>query len=114
MLLKTLRIKALKVCSYAVESCFAGGLACATAVTFNDKNLRHFRGFFCLLFDDFRKDLPLHWLDINIGSKGGSLQISSTYRKNAQTCGITKFDRFADLPQVWQFVDLRFADPNFI
>jgi hypothetical protein len=29
---------------------------------------------------------------------------------NPQICGLTKSVIFADLPQVWQFADLRFAD----
>jgi hypothetical protein len=35
---------------------------------------------------------------------------------NPQTCGFTKFEfvRFAHLPQMWQFADLRLADPSFI
>jgi hypothetical protein len=35
----------------------------------------------------------------------GGLQIA-----NLPTCGLTNFVRFADLPQMWQFVVLRFAD----
>jgi hypothetical protein len=33
--------------------------------------------------------------------------------ENPQICGLTKFVTFADLPLVWQFADLRFADPLF-
>ncbi len=32
--------------------------------------------------------------------------------ENPQICGRTKFVTFADLPHVWQFADLRFADPD--
>jgi hypothetical protein len=32
---------------------------------------------------------------------------------NPQICILTKFARFADLLQMWQFVDLQFADPIF-
>jgi hypothetical protein len=37
----------------------------------------------------------------------GGPQISSA---NPQICGLKKFVIFSDLPQVWQFADLRFAD----
>ncbi len=31
-----------------------------------------------------------------------------------QICGLKKFGIFADLPPVWRFADLRFADPIFL
>ncbi len=34
-------------------------------------------------------------------------------RENPQNWGLTKFFTFADFPHVWQFADLRFADPIF-
>jgi hypothetical protein len=39
------------------------------------------------------------------------LQTSSANHKS--TCGLIKIVRFADIPQMWQFADLLFADPSF-
>jgi hypothetical protein len=44
--------------------------------------------------------------------KMGGPQISPQI-VNPQTCGLTKLDSFAQLPQMWQFADLRLADPSF-
>jgi hypothetical protein len=34
--------------------------------------------------------------------------------ENPQICGLEFFVRFADLPQMWHFADLPFADPVFL
>jgi hypothetical protein len=48
----------------------------------------------------------LSYFLVFISSRGGQIA-------NPQIFGLTKFVIFADLPQVWQFADLPFADPIF-
>jgi hypothetical protein len=34
--------------------------------------------------------------------------------RKSETCGLSEFVRFLDLPQMWQFTDLGFEDPIFL
>jgi hypothetical protein len=47
-----------------------------------------------------------------VDTGGQFAEVDSPQIANLQICGLTKFVTFADLLQVWQFVDLRFAKPN--
>ncbi len=49
-----------------------------------------------------------------VDTGGQFAEVGSPQIANLQICWITKFVSFADLRQVWQLADLRFANPIFL